>query len=86
MTDEDIVLEYEYELMESGELLKTCPRCETKTHRKYCAECMVDGEPLPLTGDKLADDVRSRIAAGEELDLNEIFRVTPGGFEPVPRG
>jgi len=86
ITDEEIALEYEYDLMAQGEKLKTCPRCEGKTHQRWCPVCTIDGKPLLLTGDRLADEVQSRIAAGEELDLNEIFRVTPGGFEPVPRG
>jgi hypothetical protein len=77
--------------MAQGEKLKTCPRCEGKTHQRWCPVCTIDGEPLPLTGDRLADEVQSKIAAGEMVDLDAMFaskKAAPkqGEFVPVPRG
>ena len=83
MTDEDIIYEYECWLVYNGEDIKTCPRCGTKTHKTGCVTCKnQDGEPLPLTGDDVMDDIISRLERGEELDLEkELF----GEFETVAK-
>lgn len=87
MTDEGIMLEYEFWLMEQGEPLKTCPKCGQKTHRQGCMTCTTsDGKSLQLSGDQLMDDVVARMAEGEDLDLNEIFKSKREAFVPVPRG
>lgn len=74
MTDEDILLEYELEMIARGEKLKACPRCGTETHRTYCPNCVVDGKPIALSGDQFADDVAARLEAGEDIDLNDVFQ------------
>ena len=62
MTDEDIIYEYECWLVYNGEAIKTCPQCETKTHKTGCITCKnQDGEPLSLTGDDVMDDIISKI-------------------------
>ena len=83
MTDEDISLEYEMFLVYEGEPLKTCPRCETKTHRQHCTQCTTnDGNPLSLTGDDAIDKAMSAIEKGEDVDLDKLLR---GGFEPLKK-
>ncbi|HAR45832.1 MAG TPA: hypothetical protein DCS05_06580, partial [Nitrospiraceae bacterium] len=58
MTDEEMALEYELDLVQRGESLKCCPRCKTKTHQRTCPNCELnDGKPMELTGDELADDI-----------------------------
>ena len=84
MTDEDIQLEFEASLAYHGEKLKTCPKCGKETHRRECPAC-----EIKLTGDKVVDDVVSRIESGEDIeDLDAFLR--PGGkseeFEPVKPG
>jgi len=69
MTDEEIMLEYEMEMIEQGEKKKTCPKCQIDTHRQQCPEC-----GMMITGDQLADEIMERMEAGEELDLNAIFK------------
>ena len=69
MTDEEIMLEYEMEMIEQGEKLKTCPKCEIDTHRPQCPEC-----GMTITGDQLADEIMERMEAGEDLDLTAIFK------------
>jgi len=80
-TDEIIALEYETFLAASGEILKTCPKCGGKTHRKHCTTCLINGQPVPLTGDVTGDEIAARMAAGEKVDLDEIFRKE--NFKPV---
>jgi len=63
------MLEYEMEMIEQGEKLKTCPKCQLDTHRQQCPEC-----GMMITGDQLADEIMERMEAGEELDLNAIFK------------
>ena len=96
MTDEEMALEYELDLVQRGESLKCCPRCKTKTHQRTCPNCELnDGKPMELTGDELADDIKAKMAEGEELDLDAIFNPSRADkaephradeFEPVPRG
>jgi hypothetical protein len=88
MTDEEIALEYELDLVHRGEALKRCPRCKTTTHQKTCPNCQLkDGNPMELTGDELADEIKAKMAEGEELDLDAIFNPNrPETFEPIPRG
>ena len=83
MTDEDIIYEYECWLVYNGEAIKTCPQCETKTHKTGCITCKnQDGEPLSLTGDDVMDDIISKIERGEKVDLEkELF----GEFEAVAK-
>lgn len=84
MTDDDIRLEYEACLAYEGEPLKTCPNCETKTHRKHCIKCVSEsGQPLPLTGDSAIDQAMADIEAGKEVDLEKLLR---GDFETVSKG
>ena len=84
MTDNDIRLEYETVLAYEGEPLKTCPKCEAKTHRKHCIKCVNDdGQPLPLTGDSAIDHAMADIEDGKDVDLEKMLR---GGFETVTKG
>ena len=80
LTDEDILLEYEADLAFNGEVLKTCPQCETQTHRPKCPECRIK-----LTGDGEMDRVFAEIEAGEDVDLDARLRPQKqtDTFEPV---
>lgn len=73
MTDEDIAIEYEAHLAYSGEELKTCPICNEDTHAKSCPTCRLAGKAVALSGDMLADMIRAKIEAGEDVDIDAML-------------
>lgn len=75
MTEEGIALEYEMFLASEGKSLKECFNCQCTTHREQCPLCGKE-----ITGDALADEIFSRIEAGETINLDEALR---GGWEQV---
>jgi hypothetical protein len=80
MTDDDIVVEYEALLAARGEKLKECP-CGMLTHDRVCPFCS-----CPITGDPVADDLRRRAEAGEDVDLNLLDPRNRDTFEPIDPG
>jgi hypothetical protein len=84
MTDFDILIEYEAQLANAGEPIKTCPKCGIETHRVQCPDCKnPDGTNISLSGDSEMDDLQTRIEAGEEIEnFEELLR---GTFVPLSR-
>lgn len=80
MTDEDLVVEFEAILAARGEKLKECP-CGMATHGKTCPVC-----GCALSGDPVADDLRRRAEAGEEIDLSILDPKIADTFVPIAPG
>jgi len=84
MSDEEIAIEFETVLCAEGEAKKTCPQCGGETFRKRCPWC----QGSELTGDTLADDLFTRLEAGEDVDLSvlQAGQNISGDFVPVIPG
>lgn len=72
MTDEGIALEFEATLCAEGATKNTCPSCGLETFRKHCPICPPGKDALELTGDALVDKLFADIAAGKEVDLEQL--------------
>lgn len=83
MTDEGIAIEYETFLASEGKPLKECFKCGFTTHRDGCPVCDIE-----ISGDAEVDDVFERLEAGEDINLNEVFKKQniPDEWEPVITG
>lgn len=79
MTDEEISLEYELHLAADGKRLHECTNCGMETHRDECPCCTAT-----VSGDKVIDDVFSKIAAGEHVDPQQLDALLRGqAWEPI---
>jgi DNA repair exonuclease SbcCD ATPase subunit len=66
MTDDDLIIEFEAIMAFAGEKLKICP-CGMETHAETCPVC-----GCKLSGDTLADAIRQKVEAGEDVDLDQL--------------
>lgn len=78
-------MDYEGHLAFTGEALKECPFCQTKTYQKECPVCASEGREVSLTGDTEMDKARALIEDGEDIDLNEYFGIKDDDFSPVEK-
>lgn len=80
MTDEDILVEFEMEMIAQGEKKKECHKCHVETYRTQCPEC-----GMTISGDALGDDAMEKMANGEDVDLNAIFGKKPTTVGMLPQ-
>ena len=85
ISEKEIYVEYEAYLAFAGGKLKACFSCGVKTHANECHTCTdSEGNPLPITGDKVVDSIIARAESGENIDFNELLKIEK--FETVIPG
>jgi hypothetical protein len=80
MTEAGMEVEWEMDMIDSGEVLKICSDCGTSTYRTYCPGCADRGKMKQLTGDELMDKLKNTIAEDPDLDLDALIN---NEWEPI---